>query len=218
METAHVVMLQQICKMNDIPTPKLDNYVNNREAHLISVMELYQCTIDAAKLVFLVAMLVHSHLAFYKELIKETRGIAKYVAAASPDIAAHVLDKNNATKYEYVSNKNGNVMSHFLQEIEHQCLNQMFLYCAKNGYIVDNNCSLQADGIMIPADNYENKILKNLNKHILKTIGLDIVFTQKKMKDDYLDILDEHLINVVAQTLTKKLPNLEKKKPQVEGQ
>jgi hypothetical protein len=223
MENAHVVMLQQICAKNDIPTPMLDDYVKNREAHLKSVMEVYQCTRDVAKRVFLVAMYCGNFVIkdedepdFYKDLIKETRGIAKLVAAANPDIVAFVANKNNATEYDYISNKNGKVMSHFLQEIEHQCLNEMFLYCTKKGYIVDNNCSLQADGIMIPAKNYDEKILKNLNKHIKKTIGLDIVFTQKKMKDDYLSILDEHQINNVAPVITKALPELERE-PQIVG-
>ena len=30
-ENCHVVILQQICKKNLIQTPKLDNYVNNKE-------------------------------------------------------------------------------------------------------------------------------------------------------------------------------------------
>jgi hypothetical protein len=222
MENAHVVMLQQICAKNNIPTPNLDDYVNHREAHLKAVMEKYKCNRDDAKRVFLVAMYCGNFIIegeepdFYKALVKETRGIAQIVASSNPDIAAFVEDKNNATKYEYVSNKNGKVMSHFLQEIEHQCLNEMFLYCTQKGYIVNNNCSLQADGIMIPAINYDEKILKNLNKHIKKTIGLNITFTQKVMKDDYLTILDEHQVKCITPIVKKELPKLERI-PQITG-
>ena len=55
-ENFHVVVLQQICKKNLIQTPKLDDYVNNRETYLNKLMTDYSVNRDDAKRVFLDAM------------------------------------------------------------------------------------------------------------------------------------------------------------------
>jgi len=222
-ENCHVVILQQICKMNGIETPMLDDYVINREKHLKNIMDDYDVDRDVAKRVFLVAMYCGNFLienkkepTIYKKLIKETRRIAQLVADANPDIVKMVENKNYVNENEYLCNKNGKILAHFLQEIEHQILNEMFIYCVDKKIIVDNNCSLQADGIMIKKENYKKSLLNNLNKHIKKKIGLDIRFTQKIMKDDYLNILDEHIITHKQPEIKKQLPEL-KYAPDVTG-
>lgn len=223
MENCHVVILQQICKMNNIKTPMLDDYVDNRETHLKMIIDKYDTCRDEAKRVFLIAMYCgnfdikgQKEPEFYKKLIKETRGIAVEVAKANPQIVKIVEDKNFVNENEYVKNKNGKVLSLFLQEIEHQCLNEMFKYCKSKGYIENNNCSLQADGIMIKKNKYKSILLINLNKHIKKTIGLDINFTRKEMKDDYLNILDEHVNKREQPKIINPLPELSHK-PDVVG-
>ena len=55
-ENAHVVILQQLCKKNKVQTPKLDDYINNREMYLEKLMNEYKVNRDDAKRVFLVAM------------------------------------------------------------------------------------------------------------------------------------------------------------------
>ena len=72
---------------------------------------------------------------------------------------------------DFISNINGKVLSHYLQEFEHVILDEVFKYCtdkrnAKHQYIVENNCSLQADGIMIPKANFKPSLLTELSKHI----------------------------------------------------
>ena len=68
----------------------------------------------------------------------------------------------------YVSNLNGKCLSHYLQECEHVILNEVSMYCVSKKYIIDNNCSLQANGIMIPKANYKDSLLNELSKHIKK--------------------------------------------------
>ena len=65
------------------------------------------------------------------------------------------------------------MLSHYLQECEHLILNEVFMYFVSKKYIVDNNCSLQADGIMIPKVNMKDSLLNELSKHIKKTVGFD---------------------------------------------
>ena len=99
--------------------------------------------------------------AYAKELVAETRSIAKHITEENPDIKLMVEGMNedvNAT-HQYIMNLNGKVLSHYLQEFEHIILDEVFKYCTNKKYIVENNCSLQADGIMIP------KATVTLNHH-----------------------------------------------------
>jgi ATP-dependent protease Clp ATPase subunit len=97
-EICHVVILQQICKKNMIQTPKLDDYVNNRETYLNKLINKYKISRDEAKRVFLVAMYCGNFLIegiepdYYKELVAETRSIAKLITSQNPDIKSMVED------------------------------------------------------------------------------------------------------------------------------
>jgi hypothetical protein len=168
-ENCHIVILQQICKKNKVETPKLDDYVNNRETYLNKLMTEYNVNRDDAKRVFLVAMYCGNFLLegdepdYYKELVAETRSIAQLITSQNPDIKSMVEMMKDE---EIISNLNGKVLSHYLQEFEHVILNEVFMYCVSKKYIVDNNCSLQADGIMIPKVNMKDSLLNELNKHI----------------------------------------------------
>jgi len=164
-ENCHVVIPQQLCKKNKVQTPKLDDYINNREMYLEKLMTEYCGNF----------LLEGNEPDYYKELVAETRSIAKHITEENPDIKTMVEEINddvNAT-HQYIKNLNGKVLSHYLQEIEHVILDEVFKYCtdkrnAKHQYIVENNCSLQADGIMIPKANFKHSLLSELSKHIKK--------------------------------------------------
>lgn len=73
----------------------------------------------------------------------------------------------------------------------------MYDYCLANGYIKDNICVLCADGIMISKDLYKPELLNELSEYILKTTGFNLKYINKKMNEDYLNILDLHqIINI----------------------
>jgi len=67
---------------------------------------------------------------------------------------------------EYISNLNRKCLSHYLQKFEHVIMDEVYMYCVSKKIIVDNNCSLQADGIMIPKVNMKDSLLNELSKHI----------------------------------------------------
>ena len=139
-------------------------------------MTEYNVNRDDAKRVFLVAMYCGNFLLegdepdYYKDLVTETRSIAQLITSQNPDIKSMVeMMKEDE---DYISNLNGKVLSHYLQEFEHVILNEVFMYCVSKKYIIDNNCSLQADGIMIPKANYKDSLLNELSKHIKKLLVL----------------------------------------------
>ena len=85
-------------------------------------------------------------------------------------------------------------MSYYLQEYENQILECMYLFCVKHKYIVNNVCVLCADGFMILKDNFKQQLLKELEDEVLNKTGFKIKLTTKEMTQDYLEILDNHII------------------------
>ena len=215
-ENCHVVILQQICKKNKVKTPKMDDYVNNREQHLKQIMDEFDVPRDDAKRVFLVAIYCGNFILegkepqFYTDLISETRSIAKIITNQNPEI------KEMVEQEEKVTNVNGKVLSHYLQEFEHLILDEVFKYCVSKKCIVDNDCSLQADGIMIRKENYKESVLNELTKHIKKTIGFNLKFTQKQMTQHYCDIVNDHQLDFKVPKLDRNMPELTFS-PNVEG-
>jgi hypothetical protein len=92
-------------------------------------------------------------------------------------------------------NQIGSVVSYYLQEIECRILETVYKYCVKNKYIVNNVCVLCADGIMIEKDKYKPSLLNEFETIIKDKFGFDLKFTVKDMNQDYIDILDKHVLS-----------------------
>ena len=144
----------------------MDDYVNNREAHLKTLMDEYNTTRDEAKRVFLVAIYCGNFIldgkepTFHAELVNETRSIAKKITDQIPDIKTMVKNIKESTGVKSI---NGKVLSHYLQEFEHVIYYlEVSKYCISKIIIIDNDCFLQADGIMIPKVNIKSDTMKSL--------------------------------------------------------
>ena len=89
----------------------------------------YNVSRDEAKRVFLVAMYCGNFLLerdepdYYKELVAETRSIAQLITSQNPDIKSMV----ETMKDDNISNLNGKVLSHYLQEFEHVIIDEVFI-------------------------------------------------------------------------------------------
>lgn len=219
-ENAHPVMLLQICEQNNIECKYLKKYVNFRSKYLEQLQKAYLASIDnknelkdKSKNLFIRLLylgLVNGWFVDNKiDLIdtKEYHSINKFIFGFEnemQEIAQKICEKNpilvdlvkkrkqdqNKKKY----NLNGAVMSYFLQEYECQILECMYNYCVKHKYIVNNVCVLCADGFMILKDKFKQELLEELEQEVLLKIGFKIKLTTKEMTQDYLDILDEHVI------------------------
>ena len=91
-------------------------------------------------------------------------------------------------------NLNGSVCSFFLQEKEVLILEHIFKYCVSKEYIKDNIAVLCADGIMIQKKYYKPSLLKELEILVKLKTGFELKFSNKAMDEDYLEVLDKHLI------------------------
>ncbi len=131
------------------------------------------------------------------EIVEQNPKLAKIIKdkmkLENEIIAKHNLENKNKPdfqkKYENV-NFNGSFLSSYLQEYERRVLETIFNYLQKKGHIVDNECVLCFDGIMILKENYDEKILKELSEEVKLKLGFDLVFTQKVMDKDMLKELE----------------------------
>jgi hypothetical protein len=211
-DNAHPSILYQLCKMYDIDTDKLEDYVKDRANKLKEVQELYKCSKDEAKTLYIILLYFGSFntwvksknitnddndddlkpTKFCEKFKKELGEIGAVIIDQNKDIVNFVEERKGAeTNY----NKIGSVTSYYLQEIENRILETLYSYCVKNKYIVNNVCVLAADGIMIEKDKFKPEILNEFKKVIKDKFGFDLNFSVKNMTQDYISILDDHILN-----------------------
>ena len=199
----HHQLLLQVCNKNNLKVPYLTYYVNNRENMLKDVMNEYKVSREQAKNLFirllyygtfhkwakdnkLINVKISKDLKLFYDEIKK---IGEYIVNDNEDL--FLIAQNNKDNY----NDMGTTVSYYLQELECNILMEMFNYCKENNYVINNNGVLCADGIMIKIELYKPSLLEELNKHIKNKCNFDLVFKDKPMDEDYLNILDNHIIN-----------------------
>lgn len=205
---AHPSILLQLCNMYDIDADRLEEYVFNRQEKLDEIMSLYKCSKDDAKTLFIILLYYGSFnkwissrkidnsdeyksTKFCDKFKKELGEIGKQIMEKNKDLIEFVEErKDKDSNYNQI----GSVVSYYLQEIECRILETIYKYCVKNKYIVNNVCVLAADGIMIEKDKYKPSLLNEFNQIIKDKFGFDLKFTVKDMTQDFINILDEHVL------------------------
>lgn len=220
-ENCHPVILLQICEKNKIDCKYLRKYVTDRQKYLEIIQTGYLKHIedknelkDKSKNLFIRMMYLgevknwfedndikykdnKKNFTINKFIMKfqdELKMIAQKINDANPDLVKLVM-KRKKKQNKALYNLQGSVMSYFLQEYENQILECMFDYCIKHKYIENNVCVLCADGFMILQSKFDNKLLKNLEEHVLNKLKFVVKITNKDMSQDYLKILDDHIVN-----------------------
>jgi len=102
------------------------------------------------------------------------------------DANEDIVKKIESTK-DY--NIDGSLIAYIVQEYENQILEIMYDYCCNKKVIIDNDCVLCFDGIMIRKDTYYNNLLIELQEEIFNKIGINIKLLNKEMDEDYLHLL-----------------------------
>lgn len=207
-ENCHPVILVQICEYNNMPCKYLKRYVNKRNEILNEVMEAFNVDRETAKKLFIRILYLGSYKKWLKENNKEDidNNICKFIKKLKKEIyaiAETITQANKKIKYEIELSKKENneteydinscVLSYYLQEYECNILDVIYNYLCKNGFIINNNCVLCADGIMIPQDKYDDSILIKLKEEVYKQTNFMLNFTNKPMDQDFLNILDDHV-------------------------
>jgi hypothetical protein len=203
-ENCHPVMLLQICKENSIECNYLKLFVKNREKIFQDCNEHLNINREEAKKLFIRLLysgsfeywLIENNLEynqnnklhiFILNFEENLKAINKVIVKNNPDLIKQIEKIKDKIK-------NSSVQSYFLQEYECRVLDCMYKYLVDNNIIINNDCALCADGIMIPKYNYNSNLLEKLEQEIYNKTGFTLKLTEKEMKQDYLDILDNNII------------------------
>jgi P4 family phage/plasmid primase-like protien len=226
---AHNAILKQICEYKGLKCDNLKKYVENREECLNEIIIEYETNRETAKQLFIMLLYYGSfdrwkqvnnicnkeQNKYLKDFQIELKKIGDNIVLNNPKMVKALITEKN-------KNINGSIVSYFLQDYERRILEIVYEYLTDNNYIINNNASLCHDGIMILKENYNDKILIKLNKHILNYTGMDLKFEKKEMINNYKEALEKlektsgelikHLDNDISLNLFLKLncPNFYK--------
>ena len=219
MENCQPKLLLQILKFNNYKGSfkMLEEYCNNREAFrsiIINAFKLKENKKVKAKEMteksmakqLIIRLMFGGSIAKWKTdndiktsfipkeikgLEKEITSIQQFICDSNPEIYEWCESRNLEKGKDY--NLKGTTCSHFLQQKECMVLEVVYQYCVDNDYIKDDKCALCNDGIMIETVNYKPELLTELEVEVQKELGFNMVFVEKELDEDYLDILDDNL-------------------------
>ena len=195
-------ILVSICKSNGMKCKYLKKYVNDRENILKLLSEEYNTDRETVKKLFV--SLINSgsfkgwtiehningtETKFINKIINEISLISDVILNNNPKLIK-IAEKANKT------NIKGSVMSNYIQIYESLILENVYLYCVKNGYIINNNCSLAFDGILLLKEFYKSSLINELEEEIKNKLGLSIQFKDKAMNEGFI-FTDEEINEVV---------------------
>jgi len=214
MENCHPVILLQICEANGIECRYLKQYVISRKEILLEVQQKYNCSRDVAKKLFLRLSYLggfdgwcddnkiecRDKLKFIQDFTNELKCIGSEVLKANPEVLKIVkkLEKKN---------EKASVMSIFLQEKECLILEVVYHYLDELK-IIDKDCVLCFDGIMIKKNKYTIDLLSKLNEYVLSQTKFKINFEKKEMTNHYLEELK--LVNYILDDFETEAIEFEK--------
>jgi hypothetical protein len=206
-ENCFPVVLSQICEANGLENKYIKRYVNKRDDIIKQIMHKFNIVREDAKkipirilhddnLTDILSMYNCSFDDFSKDdklinflidLEKNKNIITKAININNPKLKAELIEAKNKKKI-----KDSSVVSYFLQEYENHILACVYNYLCENNYIINNDCVLCADGIMISNKKYNDELLIKLSDEVFNKIGLRVNFVKKDMDKHYLNILDDN--------------------------
>lgn len=196
----HPTLLLQIAQHNNIECKYLSKYVNNREKYINLVMDTYKCSKDDAKTLFIILLYFGSfnkwaenlnikddEIKFIHKLKKELKEIGKILVDNNKNLI-NLLQNKRLNDKSNKKNIVGGIVSYILQEWECQIIETLYNYCSDN-QIINHDCVLCADGIMIKANKYNDELLIKFNELIKEKLGFDLTFIKKELNTEIYDKL-----------------------------
>jgi hypothetical protein len=202
-KNCHPSILYQISLKTNLKLDFLKDYIDNRDKifdHYYNYFSLDKDNKDHKDLIknLFIRILYYGSYDNWKKDKKIDKDIDKFLIGFKNDvkkIGDKIYDYNKEIREEVQNNKDnkfiikynkiGSVVSYYLQEIECQILEKIYLYCIEKEYIKNNEVVLCADGLMLKKENYKEEILLEFNKLILDNFGFDLKFENKPFDNSY---------------------------------
>jgi hypothetical protein len=207
-KNCHPVILEQICKKNNIKCEFLSRYVNNRDEALLQVMNSYNVSKEDAKNLFIRLLYLGSFKNWLEEhnlefipdvdltdFENEIKIIATEIAYNNPELEKAILK----AKEEEIKNVKASCLSYYLQDYERRMLECVYSYLVEIGIIKNQNAVLCYDGIMVQEEDFNILIVEQLNQQIYNKLDFKVEFVVKSM--------DEAINNIVENDEPTKLYN-----------
>lgn len=213
-DNCHPVLLNQILIKNNRPNTHLNSYVANRQDWFNKVIECFKIKTtdpikrkEIPKALFIRIMYggglkswmkdfeIDSSIKPFTELtefIKEMKTNMEHITTLNPELKQKIEDRKKEQKVEEY-NLCGSVCSYYLQQKECDILEELYVHCKKKNVIQNDSCVLCADGLMIETQYYYPEILNEFKTIVKTKYDIDVDFSEKKMCQDYLEILDDNL-------------------------
>jgi len=126
-------------------------------------------------------------LEILKNISKDIISISKTIYDTNEDIIKEKKKINKKKGHANHQIKQSSVLSSYLQEIESRLLETIYEYLLHKNIIIENDCVLCADGLMIKKDKYYKELLLELQQLIKYKFNFDLTLSQKIFKDYYKD-------------------------------
>lgn len=221
-KNCHFEILYQLCKQRNVYPVYLKKYIVKREKYINCLMNTYLINIndinkrkDMAKQLFIRILYYGSFDKWLEEnkleYNEEFEYINNFIKELSRElgILGHKIIKDNSKLDELVKikkeqkskdlsyNRKGSVVSYYLQEYENRILECIYKFLSDKKIIdiYKNDCVLCADGIMIIKNKFYDGLLEELMNEIKTKFDFDLTLITKAMDEDYLDKLDNHIID-----------------------
>lgn len=201
---AHNELIYQTAKYHGIKCSTLEEYVSDREAKLLDVMQTYNVSRDIAKDLFIILLYFGTFQTWLKHAkldksLKPNEFIKKYIEErihygewleTNNELIAYDIQQAKVKRNIFDYNEKASVVSIWCQEIEQRILYALYSYCKTKKYIDDDSIAVLCfDGIMLKKEKYKPSILEEFSKVIEDKLGYKLTFTKKELNQGYNEIL-----------------------------
>lgn len=209
MVNSHPTLIYQLCESNNIVCNVLKKYVSDRDTIINQlVFENKNHTKEDIKKEIISILYGREKTElisdFLPDFIKEVKSITNFFVLANPDLVKKI-EKHKKSKNKNLNNIDGSLLSYVCQHYENKILESMFFFLENNKTIIDKDCSLCYDGIMIPTKNIYANMIDELEKEVKDKTGFDIKLKIKPMNEGYTDLPEgDKEYDVLRQEFEKK--------------
>lgn len=192
----HPVLLKYICEIHECDSPRLNEYVKNRESIINSILDINKInpSINRGYIKKMILSVLNGGEKLYDRLPNKTKWLKKFKKEIRniheemleenwyPEITKvqQKLKKENKKSLEY--NFSGSVLNKALCVYEDYFLKIMTDYFTEEG-LIKNNCVLCFDGIMIPKGDYDAQYhAEQLSNIFSEKYGIELKVKTKDFK------------------------------------
>lgn len=191
---SHYTIINNILINNNYTFEKLNDYIGNRDKWINMVSNTYNIDTGKSKSLFIKLLYSGSYLKWLNENKIDENNMIDEIIELTKELKQiyKIIKNNNKLIYDDLKLKDAKVcdttiISYFCSEIENRILENIYIFCVDNNIIINNDCSLCYDGIMLKKENINDitELLKNIEINIFEKLNLTIKLKVKDMDEGY---------------------------------